>query len=44
MTHPQKGVKGNALAWFLSYLTSRKQYICVESSQFSLRSLYQGVP
>lgn len=30
------GVKGNALAWFRSYFTSRKQYICVESSKSSL--------
>ena len=27
------GVKGNALAWFRSYVTSRKQCICVESNK-----------
>ena len=35
------GVKGNALASFQSYLTSRKQYICIESSKS--RSLDRGV-
>ena len=38
------GVKGDALAWFRSYFTLRKQYICVESSKSSLRSVDQGVP
>ena len=36
------GVKGNALASFQSYLTLRKQYICIESSKS--RSLDRGVP
>ena len=37
-------VKGNALAWFRSYFTLRKQYICVERSKSSLRGADQVVP
>ena len=33
------GVKGSALAWFESYLASRKYYVQVESYKSSLRSL-----
>lgn len=37
------GVKTTALAWCRSYLTSNKQYNCVESSKSS-RPLDRGVP
>ena len=32
------------LAWFRSYLTSRKQYVCVEGCKSSPCSLDRGVP
>ena len=38
------GVKGSALAWFESYLASRKYYVQVEGYKSSLRSLDSGVP
>ena len=38
------GVKGSALAWFESYLASRKYYVQVEGNKSSLRSLDSGVP
>ena len=38
------GVKGSALAWFESYLASRKYYAQVEGYKSSLRSLDSGVP
>ena len=37
------GVKGSALAWFESYLASRKYYVQVEDYKSSLRSLDSGV-
>ena len=41
---PRFGVKGSALAWFESYLASRKYYVQVEGYKSSLRSLDSGVP
>ena len=38
------GVKRSALAWFESYLASRKYYVQVEGYKSSLRSLGSGVP
>ena len=38
------GVKGSALAWFESYLASRKYYVQVEGYKSSLWSLDSGVP
>ena len=38
------GVKGSALAWFESYLGTRKYYVQVEGYKSSLWSLYSGVP
>ena len=38
------GMKGSALAWFESYLASRKYYVQVEGYKSSLRSLDFGVP
>ena len=38
------GVKGSAIAWFESYLASRKYYVQVEGYKSSLRSLDSGVP
>ena len=38
------GVKGSALAWFESYLATRKYYLQVEGYKSSLRSLDSGVP
>ena len=38
------GVKGTVLAWFKSYLTSRKQYVQVNDCNSTQRSLERGVP
>ena len=38
------GVKGTVLAWFKSYLASRKQYVQVEGCKSTLRYLKRGVP
>ena len=38
------GVKESAIAWFESYLESRKYYVQVEGYRSSLRSLDSGVP
>ena len=38
------GLRGAVLAWFRSYLASRKQYVRVEGCTSSFRSLDQGVP
>ena len=38
------GIKGNALAWFDSYLKSRKQFVQIEDCQSSQRCLAHGVP
>lgn len=37
-------MKGNALAWFDSYLKSRKQFVQIEDCQSSQRCLAHGVP
>ena len=38
------GIKGNALAWFDSYLKSRKQFVQIEDCQSSQCCLAHGVP
>ena len=38
------GIKGNALAWFDSYLKSRKQFVQIEDCQSSQRCLAHEVP
>ena len=38
------GVKGTALAWFKSYLTSPQQFVNVEDGMSSRRPLLRGVP
>ena len=38
------GVKGTALAWFKSYLTSRQQFVNVKDGMSSRRPLLRGVP
>ena len=38
------GIKGNALAWFDSYLKSCKQFVQIEDCQSSQRCLAYGVP
>ena len=38
------GVKGTALAWFKSYLTSRQQFVKVEEGMSSKGPLLRGVP
>lgn len=40
----QMGVSGTALAWFQSYLSSRKQCVCVEGTMSEERALNYGVP
>ena len=35
---------GNALAWFDSYLKSRKQFVQIEDCQSAQRCLAHGVP
>ena len=37
-------MKGTALAWFKSYLTSRQQFVKVEEGMSSKRPLLRGVP
>ena len=38
------GIKGAALAWFESYLESRKYYVHVEGEKSNVRSVTCGVP
>ena len=38
------GIRGNALAWFDSYLKSRKQFVQIEDCYSSQRCLAHGVP
>ena len=38
------GFRGNINKWFQSYLSNRKQYVCVKKSQSSLRDTKFGVP
>ena len=38
------GVNGTVLAWFESYLTSRKQFVYVNGFRSTQRSLERGVP
>lgn len=40
----RSGVKGTALAWFKSYLTSRQKFVNVEDGMSSRRPLFRGVP
>ena len=37
-------IRGTVLSWFRTYVTSRKQYVCLEGCKSSLRSLDRGVP
>ena len=38
------GIRGNALDWFKSYLTERKQYVSVNGSNSSYLNFTCGVP
>jgi len=38
------GITGNELSWFESYLTNRKQYVCLEECNSALLSILIGVP
>lgn len=38
------GVRGLSNTWFHSYLTYRKQYVCIGSSKSSLKQINYGVP
>ena len=52
LSHQQKtknklfmcGVRGMALEWFRSYLSSRKQYVSVNNSSSSIKPITHGVP
>ena len=37
-------IRGTVLSWFWTYVTSRKQYVCLEGCKSSLHSLDRGVP
>ena len=38
------GIRGRALEWFRSYLTNRKQYVCINDQCSSTQNVYCGVP
>ena len=38
------GIRGKQLDWFSSYLTDRKQYICIGNSCAARKSVQIGVP
>ena len=38
------GIRGNALSWFQSYLTDRKQYVTYNGATSTTRSIKCGVP
>lgn len=38
------GIRGNSLDWFRSYLTNRKQYVCINNVNSSLKLVEYGVP
>ena len=38
------GIRGNALAWFTSYLTNRKQFVQFNNSQSQMQTITSGVP
>jgi len=38
------GIRGKALAWFETYLTSRQLFVNLENAKSSLRSVVRGVP
>ena len=38
------GIRGVALNWFKSYLTNRKQYVCINECSSEIKSITCGVP
>ena len=38
------GIRGNALCWFQSYLTDRKQYVTYNGATFTTKTIKCGVP
>ena len=43
-TLPHYGVKGNALKWFESYLSNRKQYVTYNGISSVIKTVKCGVP
>ena len=38
------GIRGSALKWFHSYLSNRKQYVCIDNFNSQYRNISVGVP
>ena len=38
------GILGNNLNWFLSYLSNRSQYVCLDTTESSMLTISTGVP
>jgi hypothetical protein len=38
------GIRGIALEWFRNYLSNRKQFVCIDGKESSLKSLICGIP
>ena len=38
------GIRGVALNWFKSYLSNRKQFVCINGSKSSLQPIIHGIP
>ena len=40
----QNGIEGKLLEWLNSYLSQRKQKVCLKSGILGLKSIFAGVP
>ena len=38
------GIKGSALSWFRSYLSNRKQFVCIDNVRSAVKDVDFGVP